>query len=237
MESTVPTHLDPLELRARLDRAHLLLCFTPALCPPERDALDVLEAALPWLDAIQVRIKHPTDPRWASPASEVRSWTLRVLEVASQSPALGPLVFVNDRVDVARALEEDGIAGVHLGTDDCPPALARAVLGPDLLIGLSTHSSADVVAAAEEPLDYLGFGPIHPTRTKGAPRGLGVEAAWIACSSTRLPVFPIGGIDATNAAELSRIGRAAVSSAILGADDPGREARLIRADLLANQEG
>ncbi len=220
-----------------MERAHLLLLFTPALCPPGRDALDVLEAALPWLDAIQVRIKHPMDPRWASPASEVRSWTLRVLELLSARSAPDPLVLVNDRVDVARALEENGVAGVHLGADDCPPAQARAVLGPNLLIGLSTHSNGDVVAAADEPIDYLGFGPIHPTRTKGVERGLGAEAAWIASSSTRLPVFPIGGIDATNAAELARVGRAAVSSAILGAGDPSLEARLIREELLANQQG
>ena len=82
---------------------------------------------------------------------------------------------------------------------------------------------------ADDDVDYLGFGPIYPTRTKGYERGLGPEAAWVAQSATALPVFPIGGIDATNAADLVPVGRAAVSSAILGADDPARAAREIRA--------
>ena len=220
---------DGLEARARLGRAHLMLLFTPELCPAGRDPLDVLASALPALDVVQVRVKDAELGHAAARASY--DWTVRVLErVAAEGS--DALVLVNDRVDVAAALAARGCAGVHLGADDAPPTLARALLGPAALIGLSTHGARDVSAAAELPLDYLGFGPVHATATKGYARGLGAEAAWIAACATPLPLFPIGGIDATNAGELVEVGRAAVSTDILRAEDPARAAAEIRAALL-----
>jgi thiamine-phosphate pyrophosphorylase len=153
---------------------------------------------------------------------------VRVLDLLEARGARHIPVIVNDRVDVAEALRDRGCAGVHLGQDDCPPAIARRRLGPYPLVGLSTHDMTQVVQAGEEAVDFLGFGPIHGTATRGYDRGLGAEPAWIASVATSLPLFAIGGIDATNAAELSRIGRAAVGSAILAAKDPGRAAREIR---------
>jgi thiamine-phosphate pyrophosphorylase len=126
---------------------------------------------------------------------------------------------------VALALAAEGCAGVHLGRDDLPPSAARALLGPEPLIGFSTHALAEVVAAADEPVDYLGFGPVHATDTKGYARGLGAEACWVASRGAVQPLFAIGGIAPTNAAELAQVGRAAVCSAVLAADDPGRAAR------------
>jgi thiamine-phosphate pyrophosphorylase len=96
------------------------------------------------------------------------------------------------------------------------------------VIGLSTHDMRQVARAQDEPVNYLGFGPLFPTATKGYEHGLGPDAAWIADTASELPLFPIGGIDATNAAELARVGRAAVSTAILDAEDPGRAASEIR---------
>jgi thiamine-phosphate pyrophosphorylase len=125
-----------------------------------------------------------------------------------------------------------GLAGVHLGQDDSPPALARELLGPAALVGLSTHSAADVVGANAADVDYLGFGPLHATQTKGYDRGLGFHAAWIAANGSELPLFPIGGIDPFNVGELAPIGRAAVCSAILDAEDPGQVAGEMR-DALA----
>jgi thiamine-phosphate pyrophosphorylase len=127
-----------------------------------------------------------------------------------------------------------GLDGVHLGADDAPPELARELLGPDVLIGLSTHTAADVARAEELPVDYLGFGPIHATETKGYRQGLGAEAAWIAAQASALPVFPIGGIEPSNAAELAEVGRAAVSRAVLAAEDPGAAARWL-VELLAGE--
>src|SRR5262249_51136332 len=140
---------------------------------------------------------------------------------------------LDDRVDVALDLGDAGCDGVHLGQDDCPSVLARELLGPDALIGLSTHDASQVGAAWDLPVDYLGFGPVYATATKGRARGLGPGAAWIAWDASHLPVFPIGGIDATNAADLSRVGRAAVGAAILGAEHPDRAARELRSLLVS----
>ncbi len=213
------------ERRASIGRARLMLLFTPELCARGSEPLAVLDAALPHVDVVQVRIKSPV--LGSAPARATYEWALAVLErVERVAPDV--LVLVDDRVDVAGVLAGRGIAGVHLGTSDSPPALARALLGADGLIGLSTHGAADVVAAEQEPVDYLGFGPVFPSTTRGNVRGLGSEAAWIAARSTHRPLFPIGGIDAANALELAPVGRAAVSSAILGARDPGRAARELR---------
>ena len=217
---------DPDALRARLGRARLMLLFTPELA--RGDPLAALACALPCADVVQVRVKSAEHPRGASPARALCDWTLRVLELVQDRA----LVLVNDRVDVCAALLARGVAGVHLGDRDTPPEDARALLGPLPLIGLSTHAQADVARAGELPLDYLGFGPVFPTATKGYARGLGPEAAWIAAQGALVPLFPIGGIDAQNAIELEPVGRACVGSAILGAADPGAAARAVRAALL-----
>lgn len=215
------------ERRALLERARLMLLFTPELCAP-RAPLAVLEEAWPHVDALQVRIKEPG--LGTGPARTLLEVARAVLALRART-GRAVLVLVNDRVDVARALADEGLDGVHVGADDAPPALARAELGPELLIGLSTHSAADVVRAADEALDYLGFGPVHASATKGYTHGLGSEAAWIAARASPLPLFPIGGIDLTNVDELSEVGRAAVSSAILAAESPGETARALRAAL------
>lgn len=206
-----------------------MLLFSPELCGA-RAALDVLAAALPFVDVLQVRAK-PAGNSGAGPAGarENWEWCLRVLDLA-RAPRTAPFVLlVDDRADVARALGEEGLAGVHLGQDDMPCSAAREYLGAEALIGLSTHDLAQIAQSIEEPVDYLGFGPVHATRTKGYPRGLGAEAAWIAATAAHLPVFPIGGIELENAQELGRVGRAAVSAAILSAADPARAARELRA--------
>jgi len=209
-----------------------MLIFTPELCPEGRDPLDVLARALPALDAVQVRIKDPE--LGTTPARATCDWTRRVLELVAREGS-DALVLVNDRVDVAATLANEGVDGVHLGASDAPSTLARSILGPEALIGLSTHGAADVAAAEELPVDYLGFGPIHATRTKGYARGLGSEAAWISAHASSLPLFPIGGIDPTNAGELAPVGRAAVGAAILAARDPAVAAREIAAFLEADQ--
>lgn len=228
------------EPRLRIADARLYLIFTPAACGA-REPLEVLEAALPWIDAIQVRPKVPdraldptggTLPLVQTSARDLFDWTVRVLSLVAARRADDVLVIANDRVDVAKSLLERGCAGVHLGQEDCPPDVARRLLGERALIGLSTHSAAQVVDAQELQVDYLGFGPVRATATKGYGHGLGCEAAWVASQSSAFPVFPIGGIGVDTIGELVPIGRAALSSAILGAPDPAAAARTLRELLL-----
>jgi thiamine-phosphate pyrophosphorylase len=136
--------------RERLSRARLMLLYTPALCPEGAEPLAVLERALPHVDVVQVRIKDPD--LGVTPARALADEARRVLALVAAA-GLETLVLENDRVDVAAALAPAGLAGVHLGDRDAPPDLARAVLGPGALIGLSTHAHADVVRAEDAPVD------------------------------------------------------------------------------------
>lgn len=223
---------DPDADRELLAHARLMLLFTPELCRA-RDPEAVLAALLPEVDVVQIRPKPPARSSAAEPslgpcsAADTWHWARRALALRDRlrAPAL---ILVDDRVDVALALVGEGLSGVHLGQDDCPVEVARDQLGPHALLGWSTHSVEQVLEGDELAIDYLGFGPVHATGTKGYSAGLGAESAWIASRATTLPVFPIGGIDRENAQELARIGRAAVSSALLGADDPARAARELR---------
>ena len=203
--------------RERLARARLLLLFTRSLCRGEPFA--VLGAAVRGgVGAVQVREKEAT-------SRDLLEWSRRVRERLGRSDIL---LFVNDRFDVAKLAGADG---VHLGQEDLPCAAVRAIVGEQLLIGVSTHDLAQAKAAAEGGADLLGFGPIFPTRTKGLEKGVGPGALSPVLGALRIPVFPIGGIDPYNAAALSFAGRAAVSSAILGAKDPEEAARSIRSAL------
>jgi thiamine-phosphate pyrophosphorylase len=229
--------IDSAEIRRRLADARLYLIYTPGLVA-RGDPRAALEAALPHVDLVQVRPKpadRELDPRTGSAprlattdARELHDLCLAVADVVASARAEHVLVIANDRVDVARSLLGRGVAGVHVGQDDTPARVARDVLGPDALIGLSTHSMAQLARALDEPADYLGFGPVRASATKGYERGLGAEAAWIASQASPLPLFPIGGIGLAEAEDLREVGRAAVSSAILAAEDPAAAARALR---------
>ena len=206
-----------------------MLLFTPELCRGE--PYETLESVLEWVDIVQIRSKPARAANGShapGAARDTYDGCARVLDILAAHPSLHRLVIVNDRVDVAAALWERGCAGVHLGQDDCPVPIARALLGPEPILGVSTHDAAQVAAAARRDVDYVGFGPVHATSTKGYSAGLGADAARLANTRSRHPVFPIGGIDPSNVHELAIIRRAAVSSAILSADDPPQAARELR---------
>lgn len=134
------------------------------------------------------------------------------------------LFLVNDRADVAKLCGADG---VHLGQDDLPVDAARAVLGPGALIGLSTHSDDELARAAGA--DYVGFGPVFATATKGTPLPPphGLDGLERAVRRAGVPVVAIGGLTAGNAAGVRRAG--AVCAAAIGelcrSSDPVRRAR------------
>lgn len=130
------------------------------------------------------------------------------------------LLIINDRPDIARLVEADG---VHLGQEDLPLTEARSVVGPDSIIGISTHSDAEIDAA--RGADYVGFGPIFATQSKpGAPLPPphGIEGLRRAVRRSRIPVVAIGGITAANAGEVAAAGArcAAAIGELCRAPDP-----------------
>ncbi len=132
---------------------------------------------------------------------------------------LGALFIVNDRCDLALAVDADG---VHLGQGDLPLHLARTVMGPNKLIGLSTHNVEQVAAGSTVGADYLGFGPIFTpgSKTDHDPV-VGTAGLKAIHELTRLPIFAIGGITLNNVEDVIRAGAngVAVISAVLRASD------------------
>ena len=130
-----------------------------------------------------------------------------------------PLI-INDRVDVAQAVEADG---VHLGQTDMPLGTAKKILGDSMIIGISAESLQDAVEAEKGGADYLGVSPIYatPTKTDTAPP-LGLEGLREIRKAVGLPLVGIGGLNRENAADVIRNGAdgVAVVSAIVAADDP-----------------
>ena len=161
-------------------------------------------------DAVQLRSKKPPDRETMALARELRA-------VCSEGDAL---FFVNDRLDIALASRADG---VHLGQDDLSLADARAVSGRRLLVGRSTHSVGQALEEEKGGADYLGFGPVFPTATKGYTEGLGLDAVRRAAEKLSVPWFAIGGITRENIADVVAAGasRVAVCRDVLSADDPG----------------
>jgi thiamine-phosphate pyrophosphorylase len=141
------------------------------------------------------------------------------------------LFIVNDDPYLARSCNADG---VHLGQDDMPVAEAREILGPDMIIGLSTHSKKQL-AAAPSSVDYVSVGPIWETPTKAGRPGVGLDLVEHATANAPHPFFAIGGIDPSNAAEVVAAGarRLGVVRAIRDADDPAAIAEALRRSLAA----
>jgi thiamine-phosphate pyrophosphorylase len=145
---------------------------------------------------------------------------LRLAREARKLCAGRALLLVNDRPDVARLAEADG---VHLGQEDLPWPAARAILGPRALIGLSTHSDAEIDAA--QGADYIGFGPIFATASKPGrplPPPHGIEGLRRAVRRSRVPLVAIGGITIERASEVAGAGARCVAAIaqLGGAPDP-----------------
>lgn len=138
----------------------------------------------------------------------------------------GVAFIVNDRMDIAIAADADG---VHLGQDDMPVDTARALLGPDRIIGLSTHARKEIDAAREAPADYIGVGPVHETPTKPGRPAVGLDLVRYAAAHAAQPFFAIGGIEPANVDEVFEAGAHGVSvhRYITQSPDPQRAAREI----------
>ena len=157
-----------------------------------------------------------------------RAFLDEALELKRLLGPLGVTLVVNDRLDVALAC---GAAGVHLGQDDLPCAVARRIAGPDVVIGVSVGTPGEARRAEANGADYLGVSPVFDTPTKtDAPRATGLDGLAAIRAATRLPLVAIGGLNVSNAADAVRAGAdgIAVVSAIVAAADPRAAASALR---------
>ena len=201
-----------------------------------RPVADVVAAALRGgATFIQLRAKH-------ADARELTAMAEAIAAVIAQAGKADTVAFViDDRVDAAWQCRELGIKvdGVHIGQDDMAPEQARALIGPDAIIGLSAETLPHIEAANALPsgtIDYIGAGPLHYTATKpdaaaveadGTKHALGIAGAQLLCEASRYPVVVGGGVHADDVPALARTAAAGwfVVSAIAAADDPERATR------------
>ena len=168
------------------------------------------------------------------PAIQVREKDLPVRELLVLTGELrkltreyGAKLFINDRVDVAAAVEADG---VQLGHQSMPPDAVRRIVGSNMLIGVSTHTLPEAVNAEEAGADFITLGPIFATPSKmhyGDP--IGVGAIGVVKKHVQIPVFALGGIGKANIAQVMQAGADGIAmiSAIFAADDIQRAAELV----------
>jgi thiamine-phosphate pyrophosphorylase len=177
-----------------------------------RELVTVLVASR--VDVLQLRDKDLTDRDLLGRAVVLRELT-REHDV---------VFIVNDRVDLALAARADG---VHLGQEELPVAEARRIIGPDLLIGVSTHRIEQARQAVLDGADYLGCGPTFPSSTKSFEQFPGVAYLKQVSSEIALPAFAIGGVDYSNVEAVCQAGfsRVAVSHSVIAAADPAAAAR------------
>jgi thiamine-phosphate pyrophosphorylase len=153
------------------------------LCTPDRPDLAAFVAACieGGVDVVQLRDKE----------LDARPLIERAKVVAGVCHALGVPFVLNDRPDLAL---ESGADGVHVGQDDAPVSLARRILGPDAIVGLSTHSAKDLAGALGEDVSYLSAGPVEETPTKPGRPGTGADYVSLASERANVPVFVTGGV-------------------------------------------
>jgi thiamine-phosphate pyrophosphorylase len=210
--------------RALLGRARLYLCTSDR--PDLAEFVTAVCGA--GVDIVQLRDKHLPDRALLDRATVAR-------EAARDA---GALFVLNDRPDLAVACGADG---VHVGQDDVPAAVARRIVGPDVVVGLSTHAPEELAAAAAEPVDYISAGPVEPTPTKPGRPGTGLDYIRLAAERAAHPFFVTGGVSATTLPAIAAAGatRFVVVRALTEAPDPaavaGELRRLIDAGAAAAQ--
>jgi len=185
-----------------------------------RTHLQVAEAAIVGgADVLQLRDKEASSGRLYRVALQLRKLTRDA----------GIPFIVNDRLDIALAVDADG---VHVGQADLPASVARNIMGPGMLLGVSVDTVEEAVLAEKDGADYLGVGPVFEARETKPDAGLplGVERIALIRSGCGLPIVAIGGINAENARTVREAGAdaAAVISAIVAADDIADAARRMK---------
>lgn len=148
-----------------------------------------------------------------SPRREMYETAKRLRKMTAEK---GAILIINDQIDLASAVKADG---VHLGQEDLPLWIARKILGNEAIIGISTHTLEEAMHAESEGADYIGFGPIFQTKTKGDARApVGLEAMTRVKQKVRIPLYAIGGIQRSHLSDLITAGAdgVAVISALSG---------------------
>ncbi len=190
------------------------------LCTADRPDLERFLAACiaGGVDLVQLRDK----------VLDARALLARARLAAAVCRDHGVPFILNDRPDLAL---ECGADGVHVGQDDAPAALARRILGPDAVVGLSTHAPAEIDAAVGEPVDYLSAGPVMATPTKPGRPGTGLGYLRHAAAATALPWFVTGGVTPETVPDMVAAGarRFVVVRWLTESDDPQEAARRLRA--------
>ncbi|HIK06716.1 MAG TPA: thiamine phosphate synthase [Trichormus sp. M33_DOE_039] len=202
---TLETNLMGYERHQLLWRSHLYLVTSPS-----DNLLETVEAALKGgLTLVQYRDKDTDDTVRLEQAIKLRELCHRY----------GALFMMNDRVDLALAVDADG---VHLGQQDMPIAIARQLLGPQRLIGRSTTNAEEMQQAIAEGADYIGVGPVYETPTKIGKPAAGLEYVRYAAQNSTVPWFAIGGIDPNNINDVIDSGaeRVAVVRSLMQAEQP-----------------
>jgi thiamine-phosphate pyrophosphorylase len=199
--------------RERLAEQRLYLLVTEELC--HHGSGPVIHGAIAaGVSMFQIREKRMKDRELVEHCHRVRQWTR----------AADALLIVNDRPDIAAVVDADG---VHVGQDEFTVADARRIVGPDKLVGVSTHNLAQARQAVLDGADYLGVGPTFPTGTKQFAEFPGLDFIREMAAEVTLPWFAIGGITAKNIDAVRHAGgqRVAVSGAVCGAVDPAEASR------------
>ncbi len=183
-----------------------------------RDLIETVEKALQGgVTAVQYRFKNKSTREMFEELLKLRELTKRY----------GADLVVNDRVDLALAVEADG---VHVGKEDLPPEAVRKVVGDRLYVGYTANSLEELKRAQELPVDYIGFGSIYPTNTKESYRLVGLEALKEAVRISEKPIVCIGGIMPYRVPEVIRAGcrNIAISAGILGFEDVMKAAQEVK---------
>ncbi len=209
--------MQPMDRQQKLQQAHLYLVTSPT-----DNLLEVVEAALQGgLTLVQYRDKAVEDG--------VRF--TRAKQLCDLCHRYNALFLVNDRPDIALAVEADG---VHVGQQDLDPKVVRRLLGADRIIGMSTTNPDELQRALASDVDYVGVGPVYETPTKAGKAAAGLGYVRYAAERLQMPWFAIGSVDLSNLKDVMAAGatRVAVVRAIMNAEQPTATTQQFLAQLM-----
>lgn len=222
LEKKMNQEIHRLYRKKRLENARLYLVTDRTKFTSDDAFYNALASAISGgVDIVQLREKTATAKDF-----------MRIAKTSREICAAQDVLFiVNDRVDIAQAVDADG---VHLGQDDIDIATARKMLGDQAIIGNSTHKPEDALNAMENGADYIGVGPVFTTPTKPGRQAVGLDYVHWASKNVTIPFYAIGGISPDNVDQVIEAGatRVAIVRAIINAEDPAKISQSVKNSLL-----